>query len=107
MDTIEHKWEDTRTAGVRTTDCVAAGAGRLCTDLSTQVEVIIMGAGAVTGFPLLKAVLPTPVEAQLLCAEVRAGDGGGAVIIADTPICKSTRAVHLSGAGCANICVCT
>ena len=45
--------EDTGTAGVRTTDSVAAGAGRLCTDLSTEVEVIIMGAGSITGFPLL------------------------------------------------------
>ena len=50
---IEYEWEDTGTAGVGTTDSVAAGAWRLCTDLATQVEVIIMGAGAVTWFPLL------------------------------------------------------
>ena len=36
--------EDAGTAGVGTTNSVAAGAGRLCTDVSTQVEVIIMGA---------------------------------------------------------------
>ena len=45
--------EDAGAAGVGTTDSVAAGAWRLCTDLATQVEVIIMGAGSITGFPLL------------------------------------------------------
>ena len=79
--------EDTGTAGVRTRHSVAAGAGRLCTNLTTQVEVIVMGAEAVTRFPLLHAVLSAHVEAQLLCAEVRAGNGGGAVFIAVTPAC--------------------
>ena len=32
---FEYKWEDAGTASVGTTDCVAAGAGRLCTDVST------------------------------------------------------------------------
>ena len=50
---LEYEGEDTGTAGVRTRHSVAAGAGRLCTDVSTQVEVIIMGAGSITRFPLL------------------------------------------------------
>ena len=33
--TIEYEGEDAGTACVRPTDCVAAGAGRLCTDVST------------------------------------------------------------------------
>ena len=61
---------------------MAAGAGRLCTDVSTQVEVIIMGAGAVTRFPLLQADLTTHVQSQLFFAEVRR-HGGGAVVIAE------------------------
>ena len=40
-------------------------------------------AGPVTWFPDLYAVLATHVESMILCAEVRAGDGGGAVIIAE------------------------
>ena len=40
-------------------------------------------AGPVTWFPDLYAVLATHVESMILCAEVRAGDGGGAVFIAD------------------------
>ena len=79
----EFEWEDAGTAGVRTTDCVAAGAWRLCTNVSTEVEVIIVGAGAVTRFPLLQTVLPTHEESMILCAEVRTGDGVGAVIIAE------------------------
>ena len=55
-------------------------------------------AGPVTRFPLLYAVLPAPIEAKLLCAEVRAGDGGNAVIIAVTIVCKGARTVHLGGA---------
>ena len=73
---------------------MAAGAGRLCADVSTQVEVIIMGAGAVTGFPLLQAVLPTHVESLFLCAEVRAVNGGGAVVIAVAPS-RVLGTVHL------------
>ena len=42
-------------------------------------------AGAITRFPDLIAVLPTHVESMILCAEVRAGDGGDAVRIAVTP----------------------
>ena len=56
-----YEGEGTGTAGVRSTDCVAAGAWRLCTDVSTQVEVIIMGAGAVTWLPFLNTVLATHV----------------------------------------------
>ena len=64
------------------------------------MEVIIIGAGAVTRFPLLQAVLPTHVDSLILCAEVRAGHGGGAVIIAVTIISLNvdTRAVHLGAA---------
>ena len=92
--------EDAGSAGVRSRHSVAAGAGRLCTDVSTEVEVIIMGAGAVTGFPLLQlqAVLSAHVESLILCAEVRAGDGGSAVIIAEASICHDTRTVHLGSA---------
>ena len=57
-----YEGEGTGTAGVRSTDCVAAGAWRLCTDVSAQVQVIIMGAGAITRFPLLNAVFSTHVE---------------------------------------------
>ena len=46
-----------------------------------------MGAGAVTRFPLLNAVFATNVETQLLCAEVRAVDSGGAAFIAVAPAC--------------------
>ena len=74
---------------------MAAGAGRLCTDVSTQVEVIIMGAGAVAGLPLLNAVLPAPVQSKFLCAEVRAGDGRDAVTIAEAILSKDTRTIHL------------
>ena len=45
-----------------------------------------MGACPITRFPLLQADLPAPVESLILCAEVRAGDGGSAVIIAVTPV---------------------
>ena len=40
-------------------------------------------AGPVTWFPDLYAVLATHVEFMILCAEVRTGDGGGAVFIAE------------------------
>ena len=40
-------------------------------------------AGPVTWFPDLYAVLPAPVESMILCAEVRTGDGGGAVFVAE------------------------
>ena len=52
----------------------------------------------VTRLPDLVAVLPTPVESLILCAEVRASKAWGAVSIADPSICKSTRTVHLGGA---------
>ena len=79
---------------------MAAGAGRLCADVSTQVEVIIMGAGAITRFPLLNAVLTTHVESLILCAEARTGDGGGAVIIAEAKLArnKTAETVHLGAA---------
>ena len=60
-----------------------------------------MGTGAVTRFPLLYAVLPAPVESMILCTEVRAGDGGGAVSIAEAPLGAAihivTRTVYLGG----------
>ena len=119
-----YKGENAGNAGVGTTDCLAAGAWRLCTDLATQVEVIIMGAciitrfpllctdvsteveviimgtGSITGFPLLNTVFSAHVEASILCAEVRAGDGGGAVFIAVTIISLNvnTKTVHLGAA---------
>ena len=64
------------------------------------MEVIIKRAGAITGFPLLYAVLPAHVESLILCAEVRTGDGGGAVVIAITKLALSvdTRTVHLGAA---------
>ena len=104
---------------------MAAGAGRLCADVSAQVEVIIMRAGAVTGFPLLKTVFSTQVEAIIMgagsiitrfpllntvfsthieslifCAEVRASDGGCAVSIAVAIISldMNTRTVYLGAA---------
>ena len=96
--TLIDEGENTGTANVGTTDSVAAGAGRLCTDVSTKVEVIIMRAGSITGFPLLQADLPAHVDSLILCAEVRAGDGGSAVIIAEASICHDTRTVHLCSA---------
>ena len=61
--TIEYEGEDAGTARVPSRHSVAAGAGRLCADVSTKVEVIIMGAGSViTRFPLLKAILITHVQ---------------------------------------------
>ena len=97
---IKYEWEDAGTASVRSRHSVAAGAGRLCADVSTQVEVIIMGAGSVAWFPLLNAVFSTHVESLILCAEVRAGNRGGAVIIAVTIISLNvdTRTVHLGAA---------
>ena len=68
---IEYEWEDTGTAGVGTTNCVTAGAGRLCTDIPTEVEVIIMGAGAVAGFPFLCTVYSTHVQSQFIRALFR------------------------------------
>ena len=98
----EFEGEDAGTASVRTTDSVAAGAGRLCADVSTEVEVIIMGAGAITRFPLLNTDIATHAEVQLLCAEVRMGDGGSTVIIAKAVLVQdmNTRTVHLGGAQC-------
>ena len=99
---IVYEGKDTGAAGIGTTDCVAAGARRLCADVSTQVEVIIMGAGAVARFPDLFAVLFAPVEAKLGFAEVRTGNGRDAVVIAETILVKDKEAntVHLGGAYC-------
>ena len=55
-------------------------------------------AGPVTRFPELQTVLPAPEKSMVLCAEVTAGDGGDAVVIADSSICNHTRTVHLGGA---------
>ena len=59
-----------------------------------------MGAGSIAGFPLLLAVLPAHEEAMILCAEVRTGDGGSAVIIAETILAldEASRTVQLSAA---------
>ena len=81
---LPYEGEDAGTAGDRSRHSVAAGAWRLCADVSTKVEVIIIGADPITRFPLLNAVLSTHVEFLILCAEVRSGDGGVAVIIAET-----------------------
>ena len=62
-----------------------------------------MGAGAVTRFPLFQAVLPAQVQSMILCAEVRAGDGGSAVFIAETNVCQDTRTIHLGRAHCSNL----
>ena len=51
-----------------------------------------MGTGSVTRFPFLYAVLPAPVESIILCAEVRAGDGGDTVLIAETPVSRRSVA---------------
>ena len=40
-------------------------------------------AGPVTWFPDLNTVFPTHVKSMILCAEVRTGDGGGAVFVAE------------------------
>ena len=92
--------EDAGTAGVRSRHSVAAGAGRLYADVSAQVEVIIIGADPITRFPLLNAVLSTHVEFLILCAEVRSGDGGVAVIIAETIFAPNdtSSTVHLGNA---------
>ena len=74
-----------------------------CANFSTEVEFIIMEAGPITRFPLFQAVLPAHVESLILCAEVRTGDGGSAVIIAETRVCSHTRTVHLGGAHCSII----
>ena len=94
-----YEGEDAGNVDVRTTDCVAAGAGRLCADLVTEVEVIIMGAHSITMFPLLNTDLTTHVEAMLLLAEVRAACSGDAVVITEAIVGEATRAVHL---GCAD-----
>ena len=54
-----------------------------------------MGTGAVTRFPLLNTVLATHVESLILCAEVRAGDGGDAVIIAVAPVSRGSGVAPL------------
>ena len=56
--------------------------------------------GPITRLPLLQAVLPAHVEAHLLCAEVRAGDCGSAVFIAEAVLAldEASRTVQLSAA---------
>ena len=56
--------EDAGTAGVRSRHSVAAGAGRLCADVSTQVEVIIIGADPITRFPLLNTDMTTNIPSM-------------------------------------------
>ena len=59
-----------------------------------------MRTSPITRFPLLQTVLPTHEEAMILCAEVRAGNVGYAVSIADAPLITDiiTRTVHLGAA---------
>ena len=54
-----------------------------------------MGAGAMTRFPHLNAVFSTHVESLILCAEVRAGNGGDAVFAAITPISRGSGVTPL------------
>ena len=75
-DTINsYEGEDAGTADVRSRNGVAAGAGRLCANVSAQVEGVIMGAGALTMFPLLNAVVPTNVKFLIFCTSVRSRHG--------------------------------
>ena len=91
-------------------NCTPAGAGIL-TLLVLGITKIIrtqrlslcdeVWTGPITWFPDLFAFPTTHIEAQLLCAEVRVGDGGGAVNIAVAPVGTATniitRTVHLGG----------
>ena len=63
-----YEGEGTGTASVRSRHSVAAGAGRLCTDVSTQVEVIIMGADPITRSPLLKAFFSAEAKVVIVGA---------------------------------------
>ena len=97
------------TGGLTGTQAGAGGLGLLVLSLSNMAAIVIaiavattdtaakivnirtqrlflcdeIWAGPVTWFPDLYAVLATHVESMILCAEVRAGDGGGAVFIAE------------------------
>ena len=71
-----------------------AGAGRLALLVLALTKLVRtqrlslcdeVWAGPITRLPDLLAILPAPEEAQILCAEVRAGDDWGAVFIAITP----------------------
>ena len=59
-----------------------------------------MGTGAVTRFPLLNTIFSAPVQANSWSAEVRSGDGGGAVVIAETIFAPNdtSSTVHLGNA---------
>ena len=65
---------------------MADAAWSFCADVSTEVEVIIIRADSVTRLPLLNTIVSAPEQPKLWCAEVRAGDDGSAVIIAETPV---------------------
>ena len=65
---------------------IAATAGVLILGAHSAAPVRVTNwAGPVTRFPLFCTDLSAHVEAVILCAEVRTGDGGGAVSIAVTP----------------------
>ena len=70
----------------------------LVANLPTEMEIIIKRAGSIARFPLLQADLPTHVESLLLCAEVRVDDGGCAIFIAVTKVYHLTRTIHLGSA---------
>ena len=57
-----------------------------------------MEAASVARLPILKAFLSTHVQSIIMFAEVRAGDGGRAVVIAESVACEATRGVHLRSA---------
>ena len=63
-----YEGEDAGTARVRSRHSVAAGAWRLCTDVSAQVQVIIMGADPITRSPLLKAFFSAEAEVVVVGA---------------------------------------
>ena len=63
-----YEGEDAGTARVRSRHSVAAGAWRLCTDVSAQVQVIIMGADPITRSPLLKAFFSAEAKVVIVGA---------------------------------------
>ena len=77
---------------------IAATAGVLILGADSAAPVCVINwADSVTRFPLLNTVISTHVQTQLLCTEVRTGNGGDAVKIAEAILIvdDDTRAVHL------------
>ena len=70
---------------------IAATAGVLILGAHSAAPVCMINrADSITRFPILNTNIATHVESLILCAEVRAGDGGGAISIADA-IFTNTR----------------